>query len=220
MKNHLKKGPLKKNIILPFLAVAFLSLQLHSGEAPAAGKKNKSTFMLLQFEGGFASSPYSHMTGTVGGGILLGAGGKFKGFPLRFYLIGIFDNSRYWHNDSHAQTGESYKLTVNFMEFGGGLRIVLPIVRKLRIYADVLIMGSHQKVELERSGTVFSTAGWTTGAIVAGGLEARWHLHAATGVRVEGNFYQDLKSGIPQIVGVQERGNGRVFVGLTQTFFY
>jgi len=206
--------------LIVFFLLSFLSAQLFSGGLHASGNK-KGTSILVQAEGGFASCPYSRITGSLGYGLVLGLGGKFKGFPLRFYLIGALNNAKYWHKDANTKTGEDYSLTMNFMDLGAGLRILVPIVSKFRVYLDVVGIGSHQKANLARDGARdVKSSGWTSGVIVAGGAEFRWHKNLATGLRLEGNFYKKLPGNVPEIVGIEVRGNGRLFIGITQSFLF
>jgi hypothetical protein len=183
--------------------------------------KSKGTFVLIQAEGGFSSCPYTQISGSLGYGLMMGLGGKFKGFPLRFYMMGVFNNALYWHRDTFSKTGEDYRLSLNFVDVGGGLRLLLPIVPKFRVYLDVLGIGSYQKVTLERTvlGKLASSA-WTPGALIAAGAEFRWHRNLATGLRVEFNFYKKLATSVSSTVGIEGRGPGRVFVGLTQSFLF
>ncbi len=223
MKNITTTKRFDRTAFAAAAALALLALLVLGQKAAAQARqpKKSSTFLLIQAEGGFASSPYSQMTGTFGCGLLLGVGGKFKGFPVRFYLIGAVSNTRYWHDGNYFQTAEDYSMTVNLLDVGGGLRILVPIVPRFRIYVDVLGIGSHQWSELQRGNAgALSSSAWTAGAIVAGGVEFRWHKNFATGLRVEGIFYRDMATSLSDMVGVEQRRNGRLFVGLTQAFLF
>jgi hypothetical protein len=205
------------------LVPALLALLTLPGRARAQEKRPKksSTFLLVQAEGGFASSPYSQITGTFGCGLLLGVGGKFKGLPIRFYMIGAVNNTRYWHSGSFFQTAENYSMALNLLDVGGGLRILVPIVPRFRIYVDVLGIGSYHWSELQKGSMgELSSSAWTAGAIVAGGVEFRWHKNFATGLRVEGIFYREMAVGLSEMVGIEQRSSSRLFAGLTQAFLF
>ena len=219
MMNSKQKQSLALVCVLALVVLYGPSAAASVQGAPKA--KSKGTFVLIQAEGGFASCPYSHIAGSLGYGLMLGVGGKFRGFPLRFYVLGVFNNALYWHRDTFSKTGEDYRLSLNFVDVGGGLRLLLPIVPKFRVYLDVLGIGSYQKVTLERTvmGKLGSSA-WTPGALIAAGAEFRWHRNLATGLRVEFNFYKKLATSVSSTVDIEGGGPGRIFVGLTQSFLF
>jgi hypothetical protein len=221
MKNKNRKQVLTAACAAALLLLCSAPAPASVGEGFKPKPRDRGTFVLIQAEGGFASCPYSQIAGSLGYGLMMGIGGKFKGFPLRFYVMGVFNNALYWHNDTFSRTGEDYRLSLNFMDVGGGLRLLLPIVPKFRVYLDVMGLGSYQKVSLERAalGKLGSSA-WTSGALIAAGAEFRWHRNLATGLRVELNFYKKLATSVASTVGVEGHGPGRVFVGLTQSFLF
>jgi hypothetical protein len=209
---------IKRGFFLILPAVALCAFLAFPGVS-RAGKK-EGTFVLIQAEGGFASCPYTQVTGSLGYGLLLGIGGKFKGWPLRFYLIGGLVNATYWHHDSFSKTGEDYRMSLNFLDAGMGLRVLLPIVPQVRIYLDVLGVGSFQKASVDKGRGNLQSSAWTGGAILAGGIEWRWHRNLATGIRLEGSIYRNLTSNLPQVVGIEGKSSGRLFIGLTQSFLF
>jgi len=67
----------------------------------------------------------------------LGFGGKFKGNPTRFYLIGQFNTTGFTAETTYNQKQRT--ITRQITDVNGGLRMLWPIDRHLRVFADVTL---------------------------------------------------------------------------------
>jgi len=69
-------------------------------------------------------------------GIALGYGGKFKGFPLRFYLMGAFDADGF--SSTLHGGGSNADRTIDNATLTGGPRIYFPLGRNFRFFVDAM----------------------------------------------------------------------------------
>jgi len=128
----------------------------------------------------------SSFTGSVGfaGSLLVGAGGRLRGFPPIFYLVG---EAGFQLGGSDGQIdGARY---VDGREYGDvslGLRTYLPILRDLRIFLDILPGATFVTSTLARDGlTELHTSGWYAHFAFGGGVQGRIFRELSAGLRVK-----------------------------------
>ncbi len=70
-------------------------------------------------------------------GLTLGFGGKFKGNPTRFYLMGQFNSSSF--SADRVFNNKRRLVERQVTDFNGGLRMLWPVARNVRAFADVAL---------------------------------------------------------------------------------
>lgn len=70
-------------------------------------------------------------------GLTAGFGGKFKGNPVRFYLIGQFNSASF--SADRLYNGKRRLIDRTVTDFNGGLRMLVPVQRHLRVYGDLAL---------------------------------------------------------------------------------
>jgi hypothetical protein len=152
-----------------------LAARAQSADATAA---RRGTHFLIQATTGFSCDESMGL----GYGLLLGAGGKLRGFPPRFYLL--FETSRATHDrETYGNTGS---LTSSFTgtDVAGGLRVLMPIAGPLRLYGDVLAGGTYGEFGLSRpDGTQRESQRWSPLVDLAAGVDVRFHRNVSAGLR-------------------------------------
>ncbi len=198
-----------------FLAAAAVTVVLVAAPRPAEAS---STHFLVQLQGGLSMPPLQHLDPTLGFGLHLGAGGRLSGTPLRFYFILGFDRAGY---HAHAsQQGIAYETRHAFNDLVIGVRMLLPVVWKLRWYVEVLGGGSFIQNELEEGVHSSSAREWM--GLMAGttGLELRWHRNLATGLRADLRWLLGDRTALAPVLDDPRDGTFRISVMLTQSFMF
>ena len=198
------------------LALALVATRPH--EARAA---KKATFVEIDAHLGMATPTHEQMGVALSYGGMIGIGGKLKAFPPRFYLMAGVLHQGFRADGLHPLTGQEYTARQSLLDISIGLRIVVPIYKGLRIYADVMALASRQKYEVVRaaSDSRLSTY-WTPGGVVALGIQYRWHRNASTGLRLEGTFYGKLDSAAMSTVDLDPDHNGKLVLALIQAWYF
>ncbi len=122
---------------LRFAAVCcvFVASWLAADHAQAGGSTfiaelNQGISVPLGFEGGY--SPGYALGATIG------FGGKFKGNPIRFYLLGQFNSGSF--SSDRIYNGKQRLITRQVTDVNAGLRLLLPLAnRNLRVFAELAI---------------------------------------------------------------------------------
>jgi len=173
---------------------------------------HRGTHFLLQATAGFSCDESMGL----GYGLLLGAGGKLRGFPPRFYLL--FEGARQTHDQGGV--GTTGTLTSNFTgtDVAGGLRILMPIAGPLRIYGDVLVGGTYGEFGLQRGdGTLRESQRWSPLVDLAAGIDFRFHRNLSAGLRFKGHLLDPTPSWMKGLGGSASRG-GELGATLTAHF--
>ncbi|MBW2460675.1 MAG: hypothetical protein JRH11_03445 [Deltaproteobacteria bacterium] len=128
----------------------------------------------------------SSFTGSVGfaGSLLVGAGGRLRGFPPIFYLVG---EAGFQLGGSDGQIdGARYVDGREYGDISLGLRTYLPILRDLRIFLDILPGATFVTSSLARDGlTELHTSGWYAHFAFGGGVQGRIFRELSAGLRVK-----------------------------------
>jgi hypothetical protein len=194
---------------LPLAAVAaLLVVSLSAGEAaaqeipcgrgPCLKRHRRGTHFIAEISGG--STTYGH------GGLALegvvGVGGKLRGFPPRFYLIGEFAYSSNTISGSTPLAGNSFRDKRTYRDLAAGLRIYLPIFGPIRLFADALVGASHISTSLERDGHDLTVAdGWQGLFSLGGGLQVRIWRHLSLGARFKAVVSGDDVANLRRLTG-------------------
>lgn len=150
---------------------------------------------------------------------VLGVGGKLRGFPPRFYLIGEAAYNSGTLSSATPLAGVSYRDERTYRDLAGGLRVYLPIYGPVRIFADGLIGGSHVAASLDRQGLAARTAeGWLPLFALAGGLQVRIFRFLSVGMRAKFVLTDDDVAGLRQVVAAESPLRATVTAGLTWHF--
>ena len=115
-------------------ATAAVLLSLGSGSASAQGthfiaEANTGVGIPLGYEGEYESG--------LALGLTLGFGGKFKGNPTRFYLLGQFNSSSF--SADRVFNNKRRLVDRQVTDFNGGLRMLWPVNRRVRVFADLAL---------------------------------------------------------------------------------
>ncbi len=123
-------------------------------------------------------------------GATLGFGGKFKGNPTRFFLIGQFNTTgfeaRTVYNDKERL------ITRQMTDVSGGLRVLWPINRNLRVFADVALGIIQVDSEARSPGLsdrlTIRDVDSDLGLFTAAGVQYRFAYHFSVGAKADFGF--------------------------------
>ncbi len=181
----------------------------------------RATRGILEAAGGVGIADGFNTTTWLGG--TLGYGGRFSGFPVRFYLVSslLFDRAT-WEIEqpmSYAhRTGESWTWV-------GGIRCYIPLNRLFRVHlgaeAGVAWSDTRWQVnDLEQyhpTDTAFAMR-------YSGGVQARFHPNGSLGITLERNLFWGRKNdpAVAVMTGFSQLANqGDQFrVGITATIHF
>jgi len=172
--------------LMPCLFGALLGLCVIGSTTEAEAS---STHYLFQLQAGVAASSLDTMGPAFGYGLAVGYGGRLRGTPVRFYAVAAYDRATFSVSGSPPQSGALYLTQRSHNDIQLGLRVLLPVARRLRWYAELLAGGSHQSSRIGRGeGPSAESADWAGLLSAVTGLEVRWHRNLATGLRAEARW--------------------------------
>jgi len=199
-------------------ALALLSVVLFAigslTAAPASAKRAGSHF-LAELDGG------ALLTGNGGPAlrVALGAGGKFKHFPARFYLLGQFAASSYTATAPPELSRWSGSEEGQFGDLALGPRMYLPIVGRLRLFVEGLIGATLASGSYFEQGLAPLRAyEWLALAQVSAGLQWRVLYELSLGIRAGFAFNQTGLTGVARVAGVRDLTRPTLAAGLTWHF--
>jgi len=161
----------------------------------------------------------ANLTGDLAVGGVLGVGGKLKGFPLRFYIVGEYIHSTATQAGNLPGLPLSYSERLRFEDMALGLRIYFPIIRRVRLLLDV--MGGASQVGgslLRQSMAPLDVDGWRPLGLLATGLQVRWFYHLSLGLRTRMVYTDDGTAVLRELRGGGESVRISVTGGLTWHF--
>lgn len=126
---------------------------------------------------------------TYGGGgpvlsALFGVGGKLRGFPPIFYLVGEASYSASRESGGLPTTGIGYRDERSAFDLLAGLRIYLPIYGPVRLFGEAAIGTSHVNADFSRDGHPTLVADdWTVLTRLGAGLQVRVFHTLSVGAR-------------------------------------
>ncbi|MBI2897009.1 MAG: hypothetical protein HYY06_25860 [Deltaproteobacteria bacterium] len=154
--------------------------------APSA-RAEQGTHFLLELHGGIAGTAADYLDLGWSFGGVVGVGGKFRGFPPRFYVVGSYRSSFFAGDGIHYGTGVPFEAWEADHDLAGGMRTVFPLWSRIfRLYVDVLGGTAGHTATLERQGErALQSTSWGGVFVLGVGLQARWHPSASAGLRFE-----------------------------------
>ena len=197
------------------LAVALIAAAVP--RVAAAG--GAGTHLLVEANLGLGISPVTYLGPNFAYGGLVGIGGKFRDFPLRFYFVTGADSISFSGEGSNPYTGTAFTAERTYVDIFGGLRLLLPIYDQIRVYADILGGAAYIDGSVTRAdGPSVTKQDWFAEFIGALGLQYRWHEMASTGMRAEISFGSQDAEVLDTYAGEGEGGGVRFSVLVTQSW--
>ena len=203
--------------------VSVLVIALPAVASAQAGlPPDPGTHFLLEIEGGLASSSADYLDLGWSFGGTVGIGGKFRGFPPRFYAIGNYRSSLYTGGGVHWATGVPFDAWEANHELTAGLRVVFPLWSRIfRLSTEIRGGTLGHTATLDRPGArTLQTTSWKGVLVLGAGLQARWHPNAAVGLGIEWAKADTEPDVVAAAAGYQGAGDERVSVFLTNTWFF
>jgi hypothetical protein len=185
------------------------------GRAWAAPPSDPGTHFLAELEGG------ALLTGDAGPALraAVGAGGKWKGFPARFYAIGQFGVSSYAASPPTYLTARAGAESGAFQDLALGLRVVLPVVSELRVFVEGLLGASLASARYMEPGLApLHAREWLGLALLSGGLQWRVFYQLSVGARVSLALNPSGLAGVARYAGVHDGGRLALTGGVTWHF--
>jgi len=198
-----------------------MSLMFVLAAAPPA-LAGRGTFLITEGELGFGvGDAFPEGPTGMAGGVTLGAGGKPKGWPLRFYGIMRLD----WGGLAGTASGadEQAEIERDTFAWTAGLRIVAPMYRRLRLIVDTTLGGYSVETRGVFGGGAEELVSQDSSFLVGfgAGLQWRFTLGFSLGARLDVSIPTGLEAFDPivETVGVPTRGAGiaNLGFGLTAT---
>lgn len=183
------------------------------------GAGGGGTHLLLEANLGLGVAPVTYLDPDFAYGGMVGIGGKFRDFPLRFYFVTGAESVWFDGGGTHPQTGMGYTSERLYVSIYGGLRLLMPIFDEIRIYVDVLGGAGYIDGSVRRNdGPQVTKQDWFAEFTPALGLQYRWHENASTGIRAEVLFGGQDAELLDTFAGEGEGGGARFSVMVTQTW--
>jgi len=164
---------------------------------PAAQPVDPGTHFILELNLG------SSFTGSVGfaGSVLVGAGGKLKGFPPIFYLVG---EAGYQRGGSDGQSLDGfYEDGRDYADFSLGLRTYVPLLEDVRLFLDLLPGATLATATLSRTGFEdLRSNGWYAHFVGALGIQVRVFRELSAGIRAKILVTDDGLDDLREAIGI------------------
>ena len=209
--------------LVALLALVSAPLGFEAKEANAAG-----SFFIAEVNTGLGL-PLGYTADYQPGfalGATLGFGGKFTRNPTRFYLIGQFNTAGF--SAETVYNGKQRNIDRQVTDVNGGVRMLWPINRNLRVFAEVgfgvaQVDSSAWSPDLPRSIEVRETDS-DFALFTGGGVQYRFAYHFSVGGKADFAFIYD-EDEIDAVTaftgdGLGNDGTGRLNLYLTGTFHF
>jgi hypothetical protein len=201
------------------LAPAVVAALLASAPAADAAAGEVGTHLIAELNLGLGIAPETYLGPDFAYGGLVGVGGKFRDFPLRFYFVAGADSVAFSGDGTNPNTGTAFTADRTYVDIFGGLRLLLPIYDQIRAYVDILGAAAYIDGTINRAdGPSIGKQDWYAEFIGALGLQYRWHEYASTGIRAEVLFGGQEAEVLDTYAGQGEGGGVRFTVLVTQTW--
>lgn len=189
---------------LPTLQIAATTLALVGVAVgcPSAGRASlgaaqKGTHFLAELQGGAALFG----SGGPAFGLVLGGGGRIPRAHPRVYLIGELSGYSAHTAGQSVSLDMAYVDRRAYLDLAIGLRVYVPLLRGLRLVADLQAGGSRVDALLERTGLPpRAGVGWRPLLQVAPGVQYRWRRSASLGLRYRILLTDDDLGGLRALV--------------------
>ena len=160
----------------PWLALAVIATSASVAHAEASRDPRPGTFFLAEAGLGYGlGEAFAEAPDGIGVAVVLGAGGKPKGWPLRFYGI-----ARLAFADLSARIDdglERSEVSRAVFDWSFGLRIIAPISGRLRFLVDTTFGGTQVESEATLGGGAERIASDDGSFLIAFGLGLQYRLH-------------------------------------------
>lgn len=202
-------------------AVITLVVALISEPASAQPRKKRGTHFLAELHTGVSFPLGDEAIGAAFAmNATFGFGGRPRGWPMRFYLIGNIGWARYSARKVGAPEARYLRDT---MEYSAGLRFLLPLVARLRVFADFTLGGMTEFSEADLYG-VQSFRGRNTVFAMYPGFGLQYRLFRFLSLGASCNFAIVPRGSaydpIAEIAGFTRTSRTRVNVLATITFHF
>ena len=192
---------------------------LAAGAPRVASAGGAGTHLLVEANLGLGIAPVTYLGPDFAYGGLIGVGGKFRDFPLRFYFVTGADSISFSGEGNNPYTGTGFTAERTYVDIFGGLRLLLPIYDQIRVYADILGGAAYIDGTVTRAdGPTVTKQDWFAEFIGALGLQYRWHEMASTGIRAEVLFGSQDAEVLDTYAGEGEGGGVRFSILVTQSW--
>ena len=171
--------------------------QLQGERVSPPPARQRGTHRLLELSGGVTSLQDPQLAG----GLIVGAGGRPAGTPLRVYFIAEMAYGKWLQPQGNRKPFDLRK----HYSLNAGLRVYLPLVFGLRVFADASAGASYLHNDLRHQGRTFRAAGYTPSAALAAGLQLRVIESLALGARAKWWFAEDPLADLHKQLGAHER---------------
>jgi hypothetical protein len=197
-------------------STAVLVLVAVSAVVPAAAHaKRPGSHFLAEVDAGACLSGDAGPAASVA----FGAGGKLKGFPARFYLLGRMGQSEYQATSSAAMSPWPGAERGSFSDFAIGPRVYVPLVGPLRWFVDGLFGATLASgTYVEQGLAPLSAEQWLALAVVSTGLQWRLLYELSISARVGVAFNEAGLIGVERVAGVHDTARTTLTGGLTWLF--
>jgi hypothetical protein len=183
--------------------------------APSAAHARPGTHFLVELDAGATLSG----NGGPAAALALGAGGKLKGFPARFYLLGRTSVSEYDADASSPASAEPAIESGSFRDFALGPRVYLPLIGPLRWFAEGLFGASDASGTFLEPGLLpLSAEQWSPLAMISSGLQMRIFYELSLGVRFAMAWNGPGLIGVERVAGLHDPMRMSVTGGVTWHF--
>jgi len=206
---------IKAILLLVALPAVAAAQEIPCARGPCMRPDRPGTHFLAEVNGG----------GTLGGNLglavegVVGVGGKFRGFPLRFYLVTEVAYASTSQDGALAGPSLGFSEERSYRDLALGLRTYVPIFGPVRLFLDLMGGGSHVAATLERDNLyTLSASDWFGMGQFAGGIQLRVLHHLSVGMRYKLVLTDDPLSNMRQVVGIPTPLRSSVTMGLTWHF--
>jgi hypothetical protein len=189
--------------------------------SPAAAEEEggAGTHLIAELNLGLGIAPVTYLSPDFAYGGMIGVGGKFRDFPLRFYFVTGAESVDFSGSGTQSHTGVPFSAERLYVDIYGGLRLLLPIWSGIRVYLDCLGGAAYLDGQVSRSdGPSIRKQDWYAEWTVAAGVQYRWHEYASTGIRAEVLFGGQGTEVLDAYAGEDSGGGTRFSVMVTQTW--
>lgn len=182
----------------------------------------EGTHFLVELHGGLAGSSADYLDLGFSFGGTVGIGGKFRGFPPRFYAVGSYRSSFFTGEGQHYATGRHWDAWEADHELTAGVRVVFPLWSQIfRLFVEVRGGTLGHSATLDRPGErTLQESSWGGVFVLASGLQARWHPNAALGLMVEWAATDRDLDVVTTAAGYHGESDERTALYLSNTWFF
>ena len=197
---------------LPNCALLWLGLLLAGALLPDRAQARGSHFLLEVGAGATLSGD-----GGVAVSADLGAGGKFRAFPPRFYWIAHFGLSHYEEERLSALPPQHEE--GSFYDLATGPRVYVPLSGELRWLGEALLGASRVEGRYSQPDLgPLSAERWLLLGLLSTGLQLRVLQQLSVGVRITLALDQGTLPGVHRLAGASSPARTSLTTGLTWHF--